>query len=186
MLAYLLQITAEEYREDITRLYENYERLVWTTTGRFFHEEDRRWEAFQRSWLRVVQYAEKIFSIPAGKLPGYLVIIVKNVCRTMLTEGGRELQMPEDPAEWELLMAEQRADPEALLEQRSEAERARELIRDLPEPVCAVLEMRLVLGRRNQEVAKALGITEKRASDYFISGKQTLKRLLEKEGMGCE
>lgn len=186
MLAYLLQITAEEYQEAITRLYENYERLVWTTTGRFFHEEDRRWEAFQRSWLRVVEYAEKIFSIPAGKLPGYLVIIVKNVCRTMLTEDGRELQMPEDPAEWERLMAEHRADPEALLEQRTAAERAREWMDALPEPVSTVLEMRLVLGLRNQEVAKALGISEKQASECFVSGKQRLKRLLEKEGMGCE
>lgn len=186
MLACLLLLVEDEQREAITHIYESYKRLVWTTTGRFFAEEDRRWEAFQRSWLRVVQYAQKIVSLSCDILPGYLVIMVKNECKRLLAEDKRYALLPEDPEELERLLADQAPDPAALWERRETVERETALIGDLPEPYCTVLEMRLVLGWSNKATAQALGITQSKASTWFSRGMERLKKSMGKEGLGCE
>lgn len=183
MLAFLLETVGEAHQADFMRLYEQYKRLVWTTTGRFFGEKDRRWEAYQNTWLRVALHFEKIILLSCEILPGYLVTIVKNECRSMLAADKRYARLREESEEWERFPSDTEADPEALFEQREAEERVTGLMQRLPEPYRTVLEMRLIAERTNKETAKALGITEAKASTWFSRGKEKLERMLKKEGI---
>lgn len=188
MLAYLLTLVEESQRAAFTKLYLGHRRLVWTVTGWYFHAEDRRKDAFQQAWLRVIQAFEKISAIPAALLPGYLVVVAKNECKTLLAQERRYWgdRGPEDWSELDRLPADPAQEPEARAEWQDTDRRVMELIAALPEPYCAVLEMRLVLERSNREVAQALHITEAKASTWFTRGKARLVKRLKEEGLGLE
>ena len=57
-----------------------------------------------------------------------------------------------------------------------------ELFRQLPETYRAVLEMKLLIGCTDQEIAERLGISETAVSSRASRGRALLRKLVEKEG----
>jgi len=168
----------DDKRRAFEKIYHSHKRLVWTTTGRFFHENDKRWDAFQNTWERVAKYFQKFFSAGCEFLPGYLVTITKNECKNLLVKEKRERSLPLELAGEE--------DFAAAAETRQGAARAKELLALLPRHYRAVLEMRLVLEMSNSEVAKALEITPAKASTWYRRGRDMLVRRLKEEGITYE
>lgn len=123
-------------------------------------------------------------SLPREKQAAYLVTIVKNACRNIISKERKYAQMPEDPAELEALVGGAE-DPE-IEGAGADACRAMELLAGLPEPYRAVLECRLVLGMGNGETARHLGVTDGKASTWFTRGKELLAKRLMEEGICYE
>ena len=58
-----------------------------------------------------------------------------------------------------------------------------ELFRRLPETYRAVLEMKLLIGYTDKEIADHLGISETAVSSRASRGRAMLRKLVEKEGL---
>ena len=58
-----------------------------------------------------------------------------------------------------------------------------ELFADLPESYRAVLEMKLLLGYTDREIAAHLGISETAVSTRASRGRALLRKILEREGV---
>ena len=57
------------------------------------------------------------------------------------------------------------------------------LFRNLPETYRAVLEMKILIGYTDKEIAKHLGISETAVSSRASRGRELLRKLIEKEGL---
>ena len=58
-----------------------------------------------------------------------------------------------------------------------------ELFRQLPETYRAVLEMKLLIGYTDREIAQKLGLSETAVSSRASRGRALLRKLVEKEGL---
>lgn len=67
MLIYLAALEDRDDQAAFLDFYRANERLVWHMTGRFFREEERRWDAFQETWTAAARNFSKILSLPCEK-----------------------------------------------------------------------------------------------------------------------
>ena len=112
MLIYLAALEDRDDQAAFLDFYRANERLVWHMTGRFFREEERRWDAFQETWTAAARNFSKILSLPCEKRAAYLVIIVKNQCRDLLAKERKYAPFPEEPEAAEALLGTEGPDLE--------------------------------------------------------------------------
>ena len=183
MLIYLAALEDRDDQAAFLDFYRANERLVWHMTGRFFREEERRWDSFQETWTAAARNFSKILSLPCEKRAAYLVIIVKNQCRDLLAKERKYAPFPEEPEAAEALLGTEGPDLEEAAAVRADARRARELLSALPEHYQAVLECRLVLGLSNGETARRLGVSDAKVSVWYRRGRALLVKKLREEGI---
>jgi len=127
-------------------------------------------DAVQNAFIQVIRHFEKISQIPSEELLFWLLSIVKNEAisiqrkKTQLTpleDWNGVVQAAENIVEYQELV---------------------ELFTRLPEAYRAVLEMKLLLGYTDKEIAKKLGISETAVSSRASRGRALLKSIVEKEG----
>ncbi len=172
MLAlFLSSLESEDERRKFTAVYDKYhkkmEAIALHMLGNQYDAED----AVQNAFLQVIRHFEKIHDIPCEELPFWLISIVKNES-LMILRKKRGVVPLED---WDGF--EQSADGAAGYMELAE------LFRRLPETYRAVLEMKLLIGYTDKEIAHKLGISETAVSSRASRGRALLRKLVEKEGL---
>lgn len=172
MLAFFLAVLeSNEERQQFTALYEQYhtkmEQVAWNILKNQHDTED----AIQNSFLQVIRHFEKISSIPCEELIFWIISIVKNEALMILRK--RQNILPLEDWDGFDRSASDTVDDMELVE----------LFRCLPETYRAVLEMKLLIGYTDREIAEHLGISETAVSSRANRGRALLRRLLEKEGL---
>lgn len=172
MLAFFLStLESEDEKQKFASVYEQYhekmEAIALHILGSQYDAED----AVQNAFLQVIRHFEKIDEIPCEELPFWLISIVKN----------------------EALMILRKKRDVIPLEDRDGFERSvdgaagyMELVgsfRQLPETYRAVLEMKLLIGYTDKEIARKLGISETAVSSRASRGRALLRKFVEKEGL---
>ena len=102
-------------------------------------------------------------------MPFWLISIVKNEALMLLRKRDRTVTLEEERFPGG---AEDVSDYAALVE----------LFRSLPDTYRRVLEMKVLLGYTDKEIAGHLGISETAVSTRASRGRQLLREILEKEG----
>ena len=127
-------------------------------------------DAVQNAFMQVIRHFEKISEIPCKELPFWLISIVKNESLMILRKRSRIVPLPD---------IESLVDTAKAVTQYSELV---ELLRQLPDTYRAVLEMKILFGYSDQDIAKGLGISETAVSTRASRGRALLREIAEREG----
>ena len=133
-------------------------------------DSDRATDAVQETFIRIFREKGKLKDVSA--LRGFCFGITRNICREFIRAGSRRKKYEEEKAEMTPL--ENSSSPESLLQ----AKEAWAMLKELPENIREVLNLRYAYGLQGSEIAAALGIPESTVSTRYQAGIKKLQRLL--------
>ncbi|WP_290099515.1 sigma-70 family RNA polymerase sigma factor [uncultured Bacteroides sp.] len=172
MLAFFLtMLESDEERQRFVLIYEQYHKRMERVALRILEKQHDAEDAVQNAFLQVIHHFEKISTIPCEELPFWLISIVKNEA-LMILRKSRNIVPLED---WDGF--------EKSISDTSEYMALVELFRQLPETYRAVLEMKILIGYTDKEIASRLGISETAVSSRASRGRSLLRKLVEGEGL---
>lgn len=127
-------------------------------------------DAVQNAFLQIIRHFEKISKISCEELPFWCISIVKNEALLLLRKRRNILPLEN----WDAF--------EESAGDVTEYAALVELFRQLPATYRAVLELKLLIGYSDKEIAEHLGISETAVSSRASRGRTLLRKLVEKEG----
>lgn len=128
-------------------------------------------DAVQNAFIQVIRHFEKIYEIPCEEIRFWLISIVKNESRMLIRK--RRKIVPLEDWDGTTQVAKDATTYTELLA----------LVKNLPETYRSVLEMKLLLGYSDKEIANHLGISETAVSSRASRGRSLLRKIMEKEGI---
>jgi len=135
---------------DFTRLYHRHvrdvHRFAWYLSGSATTADEVTAETFARAWVARGR-------IRVGSVKAFLLTIARNLCRDEARRS-TPLQLPDDAD-----VAETAAGPQRSAEARSDLQRVRRALAELPELDRAVLLMATMDGLSHQAIAEAVGLS---------------------------
>lgn len=172
MLSMLLSpLEGDEERGRLRGIYDRYHARMEDAAMRILPEQSDAEDAVQNAFVKIIRHFEKIDEIPCDKLPFWIISIVKNEALMILRKKRRAVPLED----WEGFAAE--------AEDVTGYQELVELFARLPETYRAALEMKILLGYSNQEVADTLGISKTAASTRVSRGRELLRKLAEEAGI---
>ena len=173
MLVYLLTLVDNDAdRAFVASLYSQYYALAQHTAQEILKNHKAHIEdAVQNAFVKIIRNLEKIRKVPCGDLAFYIVSIVKNESISILRRQNR-FQKIED---WQVV-------EEDVVPTASNYDAIIDCFAKLPENYCVVLEMKFLLGYKEKEIARKLGLSLSAASMRISRGKKLLREILEQEG----
>ena len=168
---YLAALESDADRRTFSEIYREHHERMERTAMRILNDQGDAEDAVQNAFMQVIRHFEKIFQIPCEDLPFWIISIVKNEAYMILRKRKRTAPLEEDWASFSE-RASDVSDRAALVE----------LFGSLPDTYRRVLEMKVLLGYTDKEIAEHLGITETAVSTRASRGRQLLREILEKEG----
>lgn len=171
MLAFLLStLESNEDKEIFTKIYEQYRPLMERTATRILKEPSDIEDAVQNAFVQIICHFDKIYEIPREELPFWIISIVKNEARAILRKNSRTVSLED----WDGF-AEHIDDISGYTE-------LVDLFTRLPETYRSVLELKMLHGYTDKEIAKRVGISETAVSSRATRGRTLLREIVEKEG----
>ena len=171
MLAFFLAVLeTETERQQFTALYEQYHDRMEQIALNILGEQHDAEDAVQNSFLQIIRHFEKISEISCEELPFWIISIVKNESLIILRRKKRTVSLEV----WDNFAAE--------AEDVTGYQELVGLFARLPESYRAVLEMKILLGYADREVAEKLGLSRAAVSTRANRGRALLRKIAEKEG----
>lgn len=172
MLAMLLGLLEDESgREEFRALYAQYRPLLERIARAILPAQHDAEDAVAGAFEKIIRYFEKISAVPCEKLPAYLITIVKNECYAIARRKNRAAPQ-EDFA---------LPDPGACAEGDGYGALVA-CFRSLPETYRAALEMKLLLGYTDAEIAKMLNLSLSATVSRISRGRKLLQKIVLEEG----
>lgn len=172
MLAmYLSALECDAERERFRVLYEQMHERMERAALHYLGDRHEAEDAVQNAFMQIIRHYDKISDIPCEKLPAWCISIVKNEALMLLRRRRKVVALEE----WGGFAdnAGEAASYHALVE----------LFASLPETYRAALEMKLLYGYSDGEIAQHLGLTVTAVSTRVSRGRALLRTLAEKEGI---
>ena len=171
MLVYYLQmLDTPEEKIRFEQIYLKYRGLMYHVADSILHDRQEAEDAVHNAFLRVIKKFSKFQNTPAKDLAPQIVVIARNEAISLLRK-----RKDTDPLEdWGGFAetAEEVSDYHALVDSFTR----------LPRTYPAVMEMKLLLGYSDGEIAAKLGLSKKAVSVRISRGRQLLRDIVEREG----
>ena len=164
---YLAALESGGDREMFAEIYQRHHIKMERAAIRILRDQSAAEDAVQNAFMQVIRHFEKIYEIPCEELPFWIISIVKNEA-LMILRKKRNVVPLED---WDRFERSAGGGYTELVE----------LFRQLPETYRAVLEMKLLIGYTDREIAQKLGLSETAVSSRASRGRALLRKLIEKE-----
>ncbi len=172
MLAFFLAaLESPEERRRFAALYEQYHDRMERVALHMLQNQADAEDAVQEAFCQMIRHFEKIPQISCEELPFWIISIVKNEARMVLRKRRRTVPLED----WDGF--------EANAASAADYGELVGLFRKLPETYRAVLELKILLGCTDQEIARKLGISETAVSTRASRGRALLRRLVEEGGL---
>lgn len=140
------------------------------TALRILPEQSDAEDAVQNAFVQIIRHFEKTAEIPRENLAFWVTAIVRNEALVILRKRRKTVPLED----WDAFAAE--------AEDVRDYRELTALFAGLPETYRAALEMKLLLGYTDKEIAEKLGISRAAASTRVNRGRGLLRNILEKEG----
>lgn len=171
MLSLLLTtLESDKDKQRLVKIYEQYHVQMEQTALRILVEQRDAEDAVQNAFMQMIRHFEKIDTIPCENLSFWIISIVKNEAFMILRKKRRIVSLEN----WDDFAAE--------AENVTSYQELVGLFARLPETYRAVLEMKILLGYADKEVAERLGISRAAVSTRATRGRALLRSIAEKEG----
>lgn len=171
MLAYFLEmLEGEKDKRAFTTLYKKNHIRMEQAAMRILKDQADAEDAMQNAFLQIIRHFEEIYKIPCDKLPSWCVSIVKNEALSILRKKKRLVFLDDLP--------NKEIEAEAVTNYADLVQ----LFAKLPDTYRAVLEMKLLLGYSEKEIARHMGISPSAVGTRIFRGKVLLREIIGKEG----
>ena len=171
MLVYYLQmLDTPEEKIRFEQIYLKYRGLMYHVADSILHDRQEAEDAVHNAFLRILKKFSKFQNTPAKDLAPQIVVIARNEAISLLRK-----RKDTDPLEdWGGFAetAEEVSDYHALVDTFTR----------LPKTYRAAMEMKLLLGYSDGEIAAKLGLSKKAVSVRISRGRQLLRDIVEREG----
>ena len=171
MLVYYLQmLDTPEEKIRFEQIYLKYRGLMYHVADSILHDRQEAEDAVHNAFLRILKKFSKFQNTPAKDLAPQIVVIARNEAISLLRK-----RKDTDPLEdWGGFAetAEEVSDYHALADTFTR----------LPQTYRAAMEMKLLLGYSDGEIAAKLGLSKKAVSVRISRGRQLLRDIVEREG----
>ncbi len=148
-------LQSDEQRNILSEFYEEHKNQFYSLAYSKLHNSEESEDALQETFLRIVKYPDRFFSIEPHKRLPYAIIIIRNVVLRILEQKGK-YQFEE--------LTEEISDSQPSIEEISIGNVAYdelvEFIKSLSEAKKQALILKGMYGLSNREIADVLGITE--------------------------
>ena len=171
MLIYLCSlIEDDDNRRRFTTLYHQHHVLMEKVAVKILNNPTDAEDAVQNAFLQIIKHFEKFSVIPCEELQFWCISIVKNEALMLLRK--RHPTLPLEDWDGFTTTVGDVVDYGGLVE----------LFKRLPDSYRSVLEMKLLLGYSDREIAQHLGLSETAVSSRASRGRSLLRELVTKEG----
>lgn len=153
-----------------TKIYVQYRPLMERTATRILKEPSDIEDAVQNAFVQIIRHFDKIYEIPREELPFWIISIVKNEALLIIRKSQKTVSLEN----WDgyVIESENVLDYTELVN----------LFTKLPLSYRAVLEMKILHGYSDKEIATHLGISETAVSTRASRGRTLLREIVRKEG----
>lgn len=157
-------------RQRLAGLFDRYRGRMERTALRILPEQSDAEDAVQNALVQIIRHFEKLDEIPDENVSFWILSIVRNEA-LVIRRGQRRTAPLED---WDAFAAE--------AEDVTGWRELTALFAKLPDTYRAAMEMKLLIGYTDREIAEKLGISKAAASSRVNRGRALLRELAVKEG----
>ena len=175
MLIYYLQmLDTPEGKVRFEQIYLKYRGLMYRVADSILHNRQDAEDAVHNAFLKIIKKFSRFQNTPAQDLASQIVVIARNEAISLLRKrkGDAPLEEQDGLAE----PSEAVSDYHALVDSFTR----------LPRTYRAVMEMKLLLGYSDGEIAAKLGLSKSAVSTRVSRGRQMLRDIVEQEGFLME
>lgn len=171
MLAlYLQMIDTPEEKIRFEQIYLKYRGLMYHVADRILHNRQDAEDAVHNAFLQIIKHFKKFQSFPVSELTPQIVVLARNEAISLRRKKRDEAPLEEGEA---LVMeSEAITDYHTLVDSFTR----------LPQIYRAAMEMKLLLGYSDGEIASKLGLTKTAVSSRISRGRRLLRGIVEQEG----
>lgn len=157
LLIYLNMLETDENRAKMTQIYERYEGLVFSIAKGFLKNTQDAEDATHDAFLRIVKNISCLEDISSHKTKGFIVIVIKNVCKNYLKKKKKIEVISFEQVEYEIATDE---DVEISVIENMTAENLRKKVDELEPIHQQALMLRYSKQLSYDEMSKILGIKQ--------------------------
>lgn len=171
MLVYYLQmIDTPEEKIRFEQIYQKYRGLMYRVADGVLHNRQDAEDAVHNAFLRIIKHFKKFQTTPVEDLAPQVAVIARNEAISLLRKRKGEASLED----WDGLAESSEAvtDYHALVDSFTR----------LPQTYRAVMEMKLLSGYSDGEIAAKLGLSKTAVSTRVNRGRQFLREIVEREG----
>ena len=175
MLVYYLQmLDTPEEKMRFEQIYLKYRGLMYRVADSILRNRQDAEDAVHNAFLRIIKHFKKFQTTPVEDLAPQVVVIARNEAISLLRKRKGDAPLED----WDGLAAssESASDYHALVDSFTR----------LPQTYRAVMEMKLLLGCSDGEIAAKLGLSKTAVSTRISRGRQLLRDIVEREGFLLE
>lgn len=175
MLIYYLQmLDTPEEKMRFEQIYLKYRGLMYRVADSILHNRQDAEDAVHNAFLRIIKHFKKFQTTPVEDLAPQFVVIARNEAISLLRKRKGDAPLED----WDGLAAssESVSDYHALVDSFTR----------LPQTYRAAMEMKLLLGCSDGEIAAKLGLSKTAVSTRISRGRQLLRDIVEREGFLLE
>ena len=171
MLIYYLQmLDTPEEKVRFEQIYLKYISLLYHVADGILHNRQDAEDAVHNAFLRIIKHFKRLQNIPAQDLPPLVTVIARNEAISLQRKRKGEAPLEDWDGLAETL--ESVTDYHALID----------IFTRLPQTYRTALEMKLLLGYSDGEIAARLDLSKTAISTRISRGRQLLRDIVEREG----
>lgn len=181
----LLLALSDDQRRWIEQIYERDVKVLLQTAKKYVKEQSIAEDIVQQAFIKIIRRLEEKDIDLCSKTTGYFVIIVKNLCLDHL-----RAQKTHDEISYDAILFEGKdfqnkasdfGDPSALVISQDGYERILRAIRQLDEKYLLPIQLKLLHGLSEKQIAETLGISEKNVNSRIYRARKLLIEKIKKE-----
>ena len=171
MLIYYLQmLDTPEEKIRFEKIYLKYRSLMYQVADSILHTRQDAEDAVHNAFLRIIKHFKRLQNTPVQDLTPLVAVIARNEAISLQRK--RRSEVPLEAWDSIAETAEAVTDYHTLIE----------IFTRLPQTYRAVMEMKLLLGYSDGEIAIKLGLSKTAVSTRIGRGRQLLRNIVEQEG----
>ncbi len=174
LILYMQMLDTPEEKVRFEQIYQQYRGLMYHVANNILHDSQDAEDAVHNAFLRIIKHFSKLQRASAQDLAPQLVVITKNEAISVLRK--RKDVVPLEDQDGFAETSEGIASYHALVESFA----------CLPRTYRAVMEMKLLSGYSDGEIAAKLGLSKTAVSTRISRGRQLLRNIVEQEGFLSE
>ena len=170
LICYLQMLDTPEEKIRFEQIYLKYRGLMYHVADGILHDRQDAEDAVHNAFLRIIKKFSKFQNTSAKDLAPQIVVIARNEAISLLRK--KKDVVPLEDWEGFAETAEEVSDYHALVD----------TFTHLPQTYRAAMEMKLLLGYSDGEIAAKLGLSKTAVSVRISRGRQLLRDIVTQEG----
>lgn len=179
MLMYLMFLESDEEKKTFEQIYKDNYLYMYHVAFKMLGQQMDAENAVHETFLSIAEHYKKYSKLSCREMTGLCVTIVKHKSIDILRKA-RHLS-DEEVEKLVLYNETKEYEPEVIVEQREEKQKLIRIMKQMPETLRIVLDLKYFYDYSNREIAKILEISNKTVEMRMYRAKIKMRELLEHE-----